>query len=415
MTQTQTAAPGLSIRLQRSLDGTLLTRVQDYLLEVKRARLPDWQAAPAARRQFIAVVAEALVELNITPPPGLDIPGLAEQLATMMTGIGVLTPLLYEDGVEEIIVRDGHVQVEQGGVIYGLGELAPREHFEQVANRVADLGGAAFQGNRARVVVDLPPFGDRFTAIKPPLSAAGVAINIRRFARTPLTLAQLAAKEALPAYMAEWLAGVLRDNAATFLIVGASGAGKTTLLNALCRHVPHTAQLAIAETFRELSPGHPYPVRAVAPSELTPQERELGLTTLRDVVNTIYTRMRPDLLLVGEVVGAEAVEFLRAINLGNRAAATIHGGSALGGLIALETLAIQYGGLAQHVARSWIARGLDLVIHMERTAGRRFISEITVLDGLEAGEYRLQPLYVTEAARHSRAQALLQRFAEVHT
>ena len=390
-----------------------LSAVLDYILAEKRQHLPRWRADDDEKARFRAVVEEALVNrrVNLRGRPERVV---AEEIAGMLTGIGVLTPLIGDDdnGIEEIIVRqspDGtaHVQVERNGVIYDLGALAPMDHFRQILDRAADEGGAVVKADSPLAIVDLPS-GDRLTAIIPPLSKNGVAINIRRFARKPISLDEMAQRGALPQSVADYLALVTRDNLASALICGASGSGKTTLLNAMSLHISPRRQLAVAETFRELRLAHPYPLRAAAPAELSPREEEAGLLTLRDVVNTLYTRMRPDLILLGEVVGAEAVEFLRAINLGSRAMTTIHGSSSLGGLMALEMLAVQYGGLDRHVAREWIARGIELVVHLDRAAnGMRYVSEVALLKGLDdRGNYRLASLFTHEEARESRLQKL---------
>lgn len=394
-----------------------LTDVVAYILEHKHAQLPSWHAEQAERERFTAMVAEALVHLRL-PIMATGIQAAAKEMAGLLCGVGVLTPWLEEPGVEEIIVRrraDGraHVQIERNGRIEDLGELAPMEHFEQVLRRAADSGGAVLKADSPKVVIDLPG-GHRLTAIIPPLSAGGVALNIRRFSPQPLSLSDLVLAGSLASQAADFLGRVARLNLASILVAGASGAGKTTLLNAMGLEVPHTTQLAIAETFKELRPAHPYPLRAVAPAELKPHELQSGLDRLGDVVNTIYTRMRPDLIIVGEVVAAEAVEYLRAINLGARAWTTIHGGSCLGGLMSLESLAIQHG-VSQPVARGWIARGVDLAVHLDRTPqGLRFVSEISRLGGLdERGGYRLQALYRSDLARGNRAEMLERLWAEM--
>ncbi|MGC8946373.1 MAG: ATPase, T2SS/T4P/T4SS family [Anaerolineae bacterium] len=276
-------------------------------------------------------------------------------------------------------------------------------HFEHVARRVADLGRRTLKGNKPYVLVDLPD-GSRFTAIVPPLSVRGTAINIRAFNRSTFSLQDLAERgtfslpdeeeerktsgvdiETLPP-VAQLLRRVAERNAATVIVSGEFGSGKTTLLNAMSQHIPDRVQVAVVETFEELRIQHPAALRVVVP------EGRENFPSMDEVLNVVVTRMRPDLLVVGEVVREEAARYLDAINLGKKAWTTIHGNSALGALYRLETKAL-LSGLPHNAVREQIAFGVDMVVHMRKSrGGKRFIGEIALLDGLEEGRYRLRYL-----------------------
>ncbi len=186
------------------------------------------------------------------------------------------------------------------------------------------------------------------------------------------------------------------------MIAGEMGSGKTTLLNALSGFLPTTAPLAALETFRELEIQHPFLLRAVAPAELPPGTPGVSLDW---VLNVIYTRMNPAAILVGEVVGPEALQFLKATCLGRKALTTIHGGTVEEALMRLEQLALASApelGLA--AVRSMVAMGLDVVALMGRVnqSGRvqRTLQAIAVIQGLdERGNYRLNYLYRAEGER----------------
>jgi pilus assembly protein CpaF len=105
---------------------------------------------------------------------------------------------------------------------------------------------------------------------------------------------------------------------------------------------------------------------------------------------------------VGEVVGNEALQFLKATCLGRKAITTIHGGSIEEALMRLEQLALAAApelGLA--AVRSMVAMGLDVVALMGRVnrAGRveRTLQAIATIAGIdENGDYRLNYLYRAE-------------------
>jgi pilus assembly protein CpaF len=254
------------------------------------------------------------------------------------------------------------------------------------------------------VLVDLPG-GARFTALKPPLSAQGVAINVRRFPRHRLDLTALAAQgafqgpptspsaepglsrtDATP--LVTYLATIAHTVGASLLISGEFSAGKSTLLGALASLVPPTTQVAVVETFKEVQLEHPHPLRVVVPGD------HPDFPTMDEVLNVVITRMRPDLLIVGEIVREEAPRFLDAVNLGKRAWATIHAGSALGALHRLETKALA-SGLPHRAVREQIAHSVDLVIHLARCGSHRYVAEVALVEGLTPeGAYALHYLPV---------------------
>jgi len=311
--------------------------------------------------------------------------------------------------------------VEYDGAFHYLGKLADDRYFEDLSIHVADQGGATLRGDRPAVLIDLPNV-ERFTAIVPRLSTEGTAINIRTFGRRVKTLEEMeqpgtfrkkafemtgsltaladpslrqriASLQNGPDRFLAWMVATLSGS---ILVAGEMGSGKTTLLNALSGFLPALAPVAALETFRELDIQHPFLLRAVAPAELP--EGTPGVT-LDWVLNVIYTRMNPAAVLVGEVVGPEALQFLKATCLGRNAMTTIHGGTVEEALMRLEQLALASAPeLGLPAVRSMVAMGVDVVALMGRVqrAGRveRSLQAIAVVNGLdEAGEYKLDFLY----------------------
>lgn len=397
---------------------TIQTHISAHDLAV-----PPWRATPAERQRFAALVAQLLVELRLDRRRGQtlsNVAEIAERLAGMLTGLGVLNPLLDDDETDEIIVRHGRVLRERAGTHEDLGELADDRHFDQIATRVADFGQQVMTGQRPYVLVDLPN-GDRFTAIKPPLSIGGTAINIRHFTRQALSLTDLAQRGLFEASVAtdvetsgtlaatwsllppiaQLLARTAARNLASVLISGEFGAGKTTLLSALSQYVPPSVHVAVVESFAELKIAHPYPLRVVVPDRTEP-----NVPTLDEVLNVVITRMRPDLLIIGEIVRDEAARFLDAINLGKRAWSTIHGNDVLGALYRLETKALTTG-LPHQAIREQIAAGVNLVVHLRRAAdtGRRYVAQVArVRPQLIDGRYDLDLIW-DSASKANRAGA----------
>lgn len=405
-------------------DLKLIERVREEL--VKRGiNPPSWRESdPEKRRRFFDEVRSILID------QGEDRTAVnrnAQMITDALSGVGLLDQLLRDPYVEEIFVRNGYVAVEYDGTFHHLGKLADDSYFENLAVHVADQGGATLRGDRPAVLIDLPG-GERFTAIVPRLSSEGTAINIRTFGRRVRTLEEMEQTgtfarcnlslsgslddiadpeqqcriqrlQNTPDRFLAWLVATLSGS---LMIAGEMGSGKTTLLNALSGFLPTTAPLAALETFRELEIQHPFLLRAVAPAELPPGTPGVSLDW---VLNVIYTRMNPAAILVGEVVGPEALQFLKATCLGRKALTTIHGGTIEEALMRLEQLALASAPeLGLDAVRSMVAMGLDVVALMGRVnqSGRvqRTLQAIAVIQGLEEhGNYRLNYLYRAEGER----------------
>lgn len=407
-------------------DLTMINQTRETLV-VRSVKPPTWRETdPQKRRKFFDEVRAILIEQG---NPVSTVNRQAQIVSDALSGVGILDQLLRDPFVEEIFVRQGEVAVEYDGTFYNLGELADDQYFEDLAIHVADQGGATIRGDRPAVLIDLPG-GERFTAIIPRLSTEGTAINIRTFGRRIKTLEQMEQvgtflkrnkendnlllkvsdpdqqtrigllKDAPDRFLA-WVATTLSGS---ILVAGEMGSGKTTLLNALSGFLPRLAPVAALETFRELEIQHPFLLRAVAPAELP--EGTPGVT-LDWVLNVIYTRMNPAAILVGEVVGPEALQFLKATCLGRKALTTIHGGTIEEALMRLEQLALASApelGLA--AIRSMVALGVDVIALMGRVrkGGRvdRALQAIAILDGVdEYGNYKLKYLYQAQAEKTS--------------
>ena len=399
-------------------DLVMIARVREELVQ-QGINPPSWRESnPEKRRSFFDDVRRVLIDQGEKRE---KVNRNAQIITDALSGVGILDQLLRDPNVEEIFVRNGYVAVEYDGAFYHLGKLADDSYFENLAIHVADQGGATLRGDRPAVLVDLPG-GERFTAIVPRLSTEGTAINVRTFGRRIRTLEEMEQAgtftrrataltgslddvpdlevrcrvQALQNDPDRFLAWLVATLSGSLMIAGEMGSGKTTLLNALSGFLPTSAPVATLETFHELEIQHPFLLRAVAPAELpsgTPG------VTLDWVLNVIYTRMNPAAILVGEVVGPEALQFLKATCLGRKALTTIHGGSVEEALMRLEQLALESAPeLGLPAIRSMIATGLDVVALMGRVHrnGRveRTLQAIVVIQGLgKNGDYRSNYLY----------------------
>lgn len=182
-----------------------------------------------------------------------------------------------------------------------------------------------------------------------------------------------------------WLRGMLvkREN---FLVSGATGAGKTTFLRAMMSNAQGDRIIAIEEV-AELAPiaGH-----LVSLQTRQPNTEGRGGIDLEHLMREAL-RMRPDRLLLGEVRGAELLTLLNALNTGHRGAGgTIHANDAAAVATRITTIGLQSGWSARAVAAA-AAEAVQWVIHVERRAQGRVVSEVSSLTLSRRGQLQTTP------------------------
>jgi Flp pilus assembly CpaF family ATPase len=110
-----------------------------------------------------------------------------------------------------------------------------------------------------------------------------------------------------------------------------------------------------------------------------------------EAINTSVLRMRPDVLMIGEVVSRESYQYIMALNLGIVSHTTTHSQSAMMALARLENLARR--DMSVDELRPVLGHGLRLVVHLakkynaERRQYVRYMSEMLAILGYENGHY----------------------------
>ena len=386
------APPGANAQRDTYMD--LKTRVQNRLLAELDPSM-DISRMADVRSTIQELFEQVLGEENIV----LSRPERArlyEQIAAEILGFGPLQPLLEDETITEIMVNGArNIYIERSGKLSKVPiSFESEEHVMRIIDRIVAPLGRRIDESSPYVDARLPD-GSRVNAVIPPISLVGPVVTIRKFFKNPISVEQLIQYGSLSPEALTFLKAAV-ESRLNIVISGGTGSGKTTLLNALSGFLPTLAPVAALETFRELDIQHPFLLRAVAPAELP--EGTPGVT-LDWVLNVIYTRMNPAAVLVGEVVGPEALQFLKATCLGRKAMTTIHGGTVEEALMRLEQLALASAPeLGLPAVRSMVSMGVDVVALMGRVhrAGRveRSLQAIAVVNGLDAdGEYKLDFLY----------------------
>ena len=159
------------------------------------------------------------------------------------------------------------------------------------------------------------------------------------------------------------------------IISGGTSTGKTTFTNAMLREIPHDERLITCEDAREIVLNdHPNRLHLLA----SKGGQGRAKVTTQDLIEACL-RLRPDRIIVGELRGAEAFSFLRAINTGHPGSiSTLHADTPLMAIEQLKLMVMQAGlGLPPDQIKEYIMQVVNVIVQLKRAEkGRRYISEI---------------------------------------
>jgi type IV secretion system protein VirB11 len=166
------------------------------------------------------------------------------------------------------------------------------------------------------------------------------------------------------------------------IISGGTSTGKTTFTNAALLEIPTTERLITCEDAREISlPNHPNRIHLIA----SKGGQGRAKITIQDLIESCL-RLRPDRIIVGELRGAEAFSFLRAINTGHPGSiSTLHADTPNMALEQLKLMVMQAGlGMPPAEIKTYITNVVDIVIQLKRgSGGNRYVSEVYFKDSIK--------------------------------
>jgi type IV secretion system protein VirB11 len=342
-------------------------------------------------------------EVTILAPPSASRPApriasIAESSALDLT-LRALRPFLNNPDVTELCINrpgEGFLETRQGWICQAL-DFATFDWCLSLAKLVAN-------STRQRIDAETPllsaalPSGERIQIVMPPATSSGaIAITIRRPADEVWTIEELEQRGIFAATRRasdsldeteNQLLGLLgaHDYGAfmrlavqsrrNILVSGPTGSGKTTWTKALIREISGHERLISIEDAQELVlDRHPNHVRLFYSKD----DQGLARVTPKQLLESCL-RMKPDRILLAELRGEEAFDYLRNVNSGHPGSITsIHAASAA---LAFEQLVllVKQSRAGQELSRADIKHLLylliDVVIQFGVVDRQRCIQEI---------------------------------------
>ena len=385
-------------------------RVHEQLLDAIDQRRRDLMRMEDAelRRETEALIRE-IIARETALPDEIDQENLVRSVLNEAVGLGPLEDLLADDSITEIMVnRFDEIYLERSGRLERHSSIFTSDRAVLgVIERIVAPIGRRIDESSPMVDARLKD-GSRVNAIIPPLAIKGPTLTIRKFSRRALTADDLIGYAALSAEMAEFMrmAVLYRKN---IIISGGTGSGKTTLLNVLSNFIPDGERVITIEDAAELRLSHSHLINL----EARPANAEgRGQVAIRDLVKNAL-RMRPDRIVVGECRGGEALDMLQAMNTGHEGSlTTLHANTPRDALARLETLVLMAGmDLPLTAIRDQVVSAVDIIIQQARLAdGRRVITGIVEVTGIESNKIQLQELFKYEQQGRDEHGRIIGRF-----
>lgn len=246
-----------------------------------------------------------------------------------MTGIGLLTPYIADEDVEEInVFGPGPNQIEI--VRTSSGDSMLEEGFNtaedvlNVAKRMVRKGNMVVDASNPRVDSYMEN-GIRVSAMIPPIirDDKGAVISIRKQTKARITKQDFIKTATAMKEEFDFMELCVQNNVSG-AIVGATGSGKTTLLNYLLTNYVETsfgkARVYIIEESRELQ--LPADAKAIY-TAVTGDAKSNTQITAPDLLKSAL-RFHPNFITCAEMRGEEALNAMNAAQTGHVVWSTFH-------------------------------------------------------------------------------------------
>ena len=302
------------------------------------------------------------IEKKVSSEKGIFDPEVIKNLLfDTLYGYGNLQPLVLDEEITDIdIPRFNYVLVKKkGNFEKSAVSFATEEEFERlckllivrhggIINEVDNHCRVSDQVNHLRINVSIPP-----------RNANGASMNIRKHRSMAYTFHDLMALGFLDRASYDILKEMNAEKS-NFIICGKGASGKTTLLRTLIEDGDEFERVLICESDVELYPQKPNTIVQYI------KKNQLGgrVVTLSDLIREGLT-MSLDSYCIGEIVGPEAWDFVKAGYSDHRVMATIHASGSLDAIDRLMLLAENETKFEHEKMMMLIGKAMDYVIYVK--------------------------------------------------
>ena len=355
--------------------------VLDLLKEISKLSMSELEFSNANKNSEALGIVKKHTE-------GLD-KELSQRIYDEFFCYGPLQKLIDDKRITEIIVTDiDNIWVEREGMIELYHDrFMSQTSFNNCLNRI-------YQDCNVDPSVDNPFIttkwkGFRIHVVRQSLVSAQTQVTFRRTSSASIDIEFLKQSGFANDKEIDMVSEFLKKKN-NILIIGETSSGKTTFLSALLNLCNDNERVLILEDACEITKPN-----KVSAKLLTRNNPNLSNISLNDLIYESL-RMRPDRIVLGELRGSEAKDYLLALSTGHKGClCTLHASSAREALIRLEFL-VQLGASSWSIfsIRRLISLSIEYIVMVGRgRAGKRKLLSIDKLCTFEENQILLEEVY----------------------
>lgn len=274
-----------------------------------------------------------------------------------MFGYGMLQPYIEDQNITDIdICRYDFILIKKHGYkeIASL-QFADELEFTNFCKLIVIRNGGIINDHDCHARISDPKFRLRVNVTIAPRNVMGTSMTIRKHRMKPYDLSELVKLNMMDQKSADLLKRLMKVSSRV-LVVGKGASGKTTLLRALLNEIPLTERFLVCESDSELYPDNPnFIVQKV-------EQQKKKKVHLQELVRDGLT-MSLDGYCIGELVGSEVYEFIKAGYTDHRILGTLH---ALGVEETIPRIISMVEEKYDHNMIEFIGKSLDIIIYMKK-------------------------------------------------
>ena len=377
--------------------GSVLQEVQEYISGSYSSLIS--QGGEDAKEQLQRYITKYLQDQRIAVA-GMTQTELADAIYSEMAEYGFLTSYIYGDGIEEINInswRDIEVQYSDGRNEKLEEHFDSPEHALAVIRRMLHASGMVLD-NASPLVTGHLTRNTRIAAMKSPVvdEDVGVAASIRIVNRHNLSREDLLRSGTATEEMLDWLSVFLRYGI-SICVAGATSSGKTTAAGWLLTTIPDSKRIFTIENgSRELElvrEENGKVVNSVVHTLTRDSENERQRIDQIALVD-ICLRFNPDILVVGEMRGAEANAAQEAARVGVAVLTTIHSNSCEATYRRMVSLCKRAVDMSDETLLSYVTEAYPIVVFCKQLENKqRRMMEIMECEIQPNGDRRYNTLF----------------------
>ena len=376
---------------------SVLQEVQEYISGAYAALITE--GGEDSKEQLMRYITKYLQDRRIAVA-GMTQTELVDAIYSEMAEFGFLTRYIYADGIEEINInswRDIEVQYSDGRSEKLTEHFDSPEHALAVIRRMLHASGMVLD-NASPLVTGHLTRNTRIAAMKSPVvdEDVGVAASIRIVNRHNLSREDLLRSGTATEEMLDWLSVFLRYGI-SICVAGATSSGKTTAAGWLLTTIPDSKRIFTIENgSRELElvrEENGKVVNSVVHTLTRDSENERQRIDQIALVD-ICLRFNPDILVVGEMRGAEANAAQEAARVGVAVLTTIHSNSCEATYRRMVSLCKRAVDMADETLLSYVTEAYPIVVFCKQLENKqRRMMEIMECEILPNGDRRYNTLF----------------------